>query len=461
MDISQDNKVEDYPENNPPRPAERSADMPMLWDEAHCRLIDSCVRNESLVELFLQLRKLADDLDGNQTMKDNNFLVASTVNALRNYDWTMCEILHSMSVPVVRSIVKNTFAFDVHNRTITPFRIPHGKLDEDVPGVYVIGLMIPNRGGQFLNTRELELLIQDMKLYTQGYEAFVKHDGWKSAAMTSGEDKARRLVKAVDNSSGAQIDKDTGPMFIEKEEELWRVRALIKTFEGMCDRSLDPSGTTHSSQSPLYVGCSKKLKQRTQVYNNWNVKGINKPLGLTVSILRKLNKPPDLVLGCVCRIVKKEHLPKAEQLVTTIAGSLVYQHGFNATESGGTGLKSIPTDGGIKANIEYLICSTRVLLDNLRDSLEEVDLRVRFLNDMAQVEGELVKIKEVLDDCAEALENLPPDFKWNETLDDISALREDVQNDLDDKEDALKFWRLILAIQDIIAKETGRGLDLL
>jgi hypothetical protein len=460
MDLSQENEVQYYPETNPPPPAERSADMPMLWDEAHCRLIDSCVRNESLVELFLQLRKLADDLDGNQTMKDNSFLVASTVNALRNYDWTMCELLHTMSVPVVRSIVKNTFAFDVHNRTITPFRIPSGKLDEEIPGVYVIGLMIPNRNGQFLNTKELEMLVNDMKLYTQGYEAFVKHDGWKSGSLTAGEDKARRIVKAVDNSSGAQIDKDAGPMFIDKDEELWRVRALIKTFEGMCDRNLDPSGNTYSSQSPLYVGCSKNLKKRTQFYAKWNVSGMNKPLGLTMSILRKLNRPPDLVIGCVCRIVKRDQLPKAEQLVTTIAGSLVYQHGFNATESGGTGPKSIPTDGGIKANIEYLICSTKVLFDNLKDSLGEVDLRARFLNDMAQVEGELVRLKEVLDECAEELENLPDDFKWDETLEDISALREEVQNDLDDKEDALKFWQLMLAIQNIIFEETGKGLNL-
>ncbi|EWY87441.1 hypothetical protein FOYG_11641 [Fusarium oxysporum NRRL 32931] len=460
MDLSQDNEIQEYPENDPPRPAERSADMPMLWDEAHCRLIDSCVRNESLVELFLQLHKLADDLDGNQTMKANNFLLTSTVNALRNFDWTMLELLHTMSVPVVRSIAKNTFAFDVHNRTITPFRIPSGKFDQETPGVYVVGLMMPYRGGQFLNIRELELLIHDMKLYAQGYEAFVKHDGWK-AAMTPGEDKARRIVKAVDNSSGAQIDKDAGPLFIEKDEELWRIKALIKTFEGMCDRNLDPSGTIYSSQSPLYVGCSKNLKQRTQNYLKWSVKGINKPLGLTISILRKLNKPPEVTVGCVCRIIKKDQLSKAEQLVTTIAGSLVYQHGFNAVESGGTGPKSIPTDGGIKANIEYLICSTRVLFDNLKDSLQEVDLRARFLNDMAQVEGELVGIKEVLDECTEDLQNLPHDFKWNDTLEDISTLRDEIQNDLDDKQDAFKFWQLMLAIQDIIVEETGKGLDLL
>lgn len=80
---------------------------------------------------------------------------------------------------------------------------------------------------------------------------------------------------------------------------------------------------------------------------------------------------------------------------------------------------------------------------------------------MAQVEGELVGIKEVLDECTEDLQNLPHDFKWNDTLEDISTLRDEIQNDLDDKQDAFKFWQLMLAIQDIIVEETGKGLDLL
>lgn len=124
MDSPQETEHQDHPETNVPPPAQRSAEMPMLWDEAHRSLIDTCVRHESLLELFLQLRRLADVLDENQTMKENDFPVFSTVNSLRHYDWTMCELLHSMSVPVVQSIVKNTFAFDVTNNAIKPFQLP-------------------------------------------------------------------------------------------------------------------------------------------------------------------------------------------------------------------------------------------------------------------------------------------------------------------------------------------------
>ncbi|KAF5678767.1 hypothetical protein FCIRC_6381 [Fusarium circinatum] len=452
---------QDYPETNVPLPAERSAEMPMLWDEGHRSLIDACVRYKSLLELFLQLKMLADVLDDNQTMKDNDFPVFSTVNALRHYDWTMCELLHSMSVEVVQSIVKNTFAFDVTNSNIEPFRLPSALLDEKTPGVYVVGIRTRGHGGQFLNINELEVLIRDMKLYVEGYEAYARHKGWASANMTPAESKAISMVNAVESHSGSQRGQNSGPMFIEKAEEVPRIRALIKTFEAMCDRSLDPTGQVNISQSPLYVGCSKDLNKRMAVYANRNVRYINKPLGLTVCILRKHNRGPELVVGCVLRILRKEQLPMAEQLVCTIAGSLIYQHGFNAVETGGTGFQSLPTDAGLKDNIKYIICGTRVLVNNLKDSLGEVDLRKRFLSHLDQASGEIVRLKEILKRCEDEVQTLPSGVDFDQVLSRISAIVQSVRRNLKDKQDALKFWKLMLEIQRIIVDETGVGLHLI
>ncbi|PNP79518.1 hypothetical protein FNYG_07134 [Fusarium nygamai] len=460
MDSTRDTEHQGYPEANVPPPAERSAEMPMLWDEGHRSLIDACVRYESLLELFLQLSRLADVLDDNQTMKENDFPVFSTVNALRHYDWTMCELLHSMSVDVVRSIVKNTFAFDVTTGNIQPFRLPSALLDEKTPGVYVVGIRTRGHGGQFLNINELEVLIRDMKLYVEGYEAYARHDGWASANMTTAERKAINMVNAIESHSGSSRGQNAGPMFIEKAEEVPRIRALIKTFEGMCDRSLDPTGRVNISQSPLYVGCSKDLNKRMGVYKNSNVKSINKPLGLTVCILRKHNKGPELVTGCVLRILRKEQLPKAEQLVCTIAGSLIYQHGFNAVETGGAGPQSLPTDAGLKENIKYIVCGTQVLINNLKESLGEADLRKRFLRHLDQASGEIVRLKEVLKCCQDEVQNLPSGEDFDQILSNISAIVQSVRRNLNDKRDALEFWQLMLEIQNIIVDETGVGLHL-
>ncbi|RBQ65845.1 hypothetical protein FVER14953_21763 [Fusarium verticillioides] len=461
MDSTRDTELQGYPDANIPPPAERSAEMPMLWDEGHCSLIDACVRYKSLLELFLQLSKLADVLDDNQTMKENDFPVFSTVNALRHYDWTMCELLHSMSVEVVQSIVKNTFAFDLTNGNIDTFRLPSALHDEKTPGVYVVGVTTRGHGGQFLNINELEVLIRDMKLYVEGYEAYARHGGWASPNMTVAERRAISMVNAIESHSGSSRGQNAGPMFIEKAEEVPRIRALIKTFEGMCDRSLDPTGRVNISQSPLYVGCSKDLNKRMGVYKNRNVKSINKPLGLTVCILRKHNKGPELVTGCVLRILRKEQLPKAEQLVCTIAGSLIYQHGFNAVETGGAGLQSMPTEAGLKENIKYIVCSTQVLINNLKQSLDEVDLRKRFLRHLDQVQGEMVHLKEILKRCEDQVQHLPSGVDFDQVLSDISSIVQSVKRNLKDKREALEFWQLMLDIQNIITDETGLGLRLI
>ncbi|CCT70944.1 uncharacterized protein FFUJ_09029 [Fusarium fujikuroi IMI 58289] len=460
MNFSQSQDTQSYPEFNVPPAAARSAEMPMLWDKEHCRLIDACVRHESLLELFMQLPKLADILEANQAMKDIDFPVVNTVTALRSHDWTMCELLHTMSVPVVQSIAKNTFAFDEWNRTIKPFRMP-GPRDPEIPGVYVIGLRIPNRNGKFLNIEELERLIADMKLYSRGYESYARHGKWNLNGMSAPEKTARTLVKAVDRMSGATIDKADGPLFIANEEELSRIQALISTFEGMCDRSLDPTGKVFGLQSPLYVGCSKNLYKRTRVYSGHSVKAINKPLGLTVSILRTHAKAPELVVECVLRILKDHQLPMAEQLVATLAGSLVYQRGFNAVETGGTGSKTVDSTDGLRENIKHIVAGTQIMGQNLSASLKEANLRQRFLHDLDILNGKIIEISKNLESCKQALLKLQAGYQWDGTLDDMRILVRRLRAELEDQKEALKLWKLMMRIQEVIVEDTGKGIKLL
>ncbi|EKJ69460.1 hypothetical protein FPSE_10360 [Fusarium pseudograminearum CS3096] len=455
MDSFYEQEIQDYPESIPSLPVVRSAEMPMLWDEEHQRLIDSCVKSKSLYEMYLQLPVLAAALEDNQTLKDNNFSVAHTVNALNRADWSMLELLHSMDHDVVQSIVKNTFAYDMIQGNIRCFPMPR-RASDVIPGVYVIGLSIDGQNGRFLNIKEMETVVEEMKEYVAGYKAHIKYQS-APTSLSRDEAHARRHINHVDGFAGGAMKKDD-PAFIKKEEEMPSIEALIKTFEKMCDRSIDSTGLIRMHQSPLYVGCSKHLFSRTSVYGHESVRHINKPLGLTISILRKLGHRVQLTIGNVVRVWKADQLPKAEQLVTTLAGSLVYQHGFNATEAGGTGYGTITDEEGLRTNTAYLISGVKIITSNLRDSLQEIGLRQRYIEDMNRIHVQIVKSKEWLHDCNKLLESLPPNFQWGEQITELEAVADEHKRILEDLKEARKFWNLILQIQNIVYEETGRGL---
>ncbi|KAM0542124.1 hypothetical protein ACHAPJ_012949 [Fusarium lateritium] len=457
--------------NYPPR-AQRSAEMPMPGGEDQQKLIDACTRCESLYGLYLQLSKLADDLEGNQTLKKHGFEVINTVNALRGYDWAMCELLHSMSPSSIKSIIQGTVAFDESERNLHCFEIPEKTPanPEKIPGVYVVGLCRRMHGGQgrFLNIKEMKSLISDLKDYVKGYEAYTKAQrniaagGFISMKNLSSDDqKAIRLFKGVDNYSGAlQSTLDKGdPIFIEKDDEIPSIKALINTYESMCDITLDPTESIRMRQSPLYVGCSKDLANRTKVYkNNGSLKGINKPLGLTVSVLKRLHIDVEMKVVAVLRTWKPNQLAMAEQLIATLAGSLVYQHGFNAIETGGTGARTVTSDRALKINTEYVISRVGHIRVNLRKSIDELETRTKFLENLDMVRGEVVSIAEAMDACAVELQRLPSGMQWNEKLTELEELVASLKLDLKEKEEALQFWSLLADIQKVVVNETSQGI---
>lgn len=454
-----------YPVTNFPPAAERTAEMPMLWDEDHLKLINTCTRSESLYELYLQLPRLANDLENNQTLKDNKFSVVDTVNALRNCDWSMCELLHSMAPKVITSIVKNTIAYDNEQRDLPGFEIPNHKNAEEIPGVYVIGISMSKENGCFLNRKEMNLLIEHIEGYIEGYHAYVKYQenlsekglAFARTCLSIEERRAHTHMKGIDDKAGGE--KTAAPVFITKDEEVPRIQALVKTLKAMCDPSLDPTGRVRMIQSPLYVGCSKNLAERIKVYNRHSLKSINKPLGITLASLKKLGYAYKLHIVCVIRTWKSDQLPLAEQLVTTLAGSLVYQHGFNATEAGGTGFHTVKSLESLKENTVYVIYRMQHLLSNVNQSLYDIEIRTRFLDDLAIVEGQVVEIKQTMELCEKELNDLPSGFQWNETLSEIEQLVQDLKKDLKDKQEALRFWNLIQEIQNIVIEETGRGIE--
>ncbi|KAL6912767.1 hypothetical protein ACHAPO_007272 [Fusarium lateritium] len=431
-----------------PAHASRSAEMPMPGGDDQMKLIDVCARSSSLYELYLQLPKLAHDLENNQVMKQNNFKVTETVRSLNEMNWAMCELLHSMPPCVVESIIKGTFAYDDQHQRLRCYKMPT-KNGIEIPGIYVVGLSRVGTSGEFLNINEMKILIQCLEQYIEGYFAYAKRETLVGTGteLSFEEKRAIRRLKTIDSYAGGNLTPK--PIFIEKPEEVPRIRALIRTFRGMCDSSLDSTGTVRMLQSPLYVGCSKNLADRTAIYEKASLRSLNKPLGLTLCIMRKINKPLLVHVRNVIRIWEPTQLSIAEQLVTSLAGSLVYQHGFNATEAGGTGPNTIKSPAGIFHNAKVVMSDIKQLATNARDSIAEMERRKGFLESLHKIRGSVADIALTTEECDRQLRSLPEDFRWNDTLSKMEELVDRLQEDMEEKKKILKFWQLMVEIKKI------------
>ncbi|KAM5361052.1 hypothetical protein ACJA88_014611 [Fusarium oxysporum] len=446
-------------------------DMPMPGGDAQKRLIEACNSNASLYELYLQLPKLADDLESDATLKRNGFSVIETVKALRKGNsWAMCELLHSIPSDVAKSIVRGTVAYDIEHGQFSCYETPvrNSVFKDQIPGVYVVSISRfrttpqgrDNFGGRFLNGKEMKMVIADINKYIDGYNCHVQfqkdlHDG----KVTSIQDLSARDAQVVDHLKTVDGYAHVGgqwssPVYIKKQSHIQKHEALVKTLTTMCNS--DPTGTVRMKQGPLYVGCSKDLGKRTQVYNQDNIKDINKPLGLFLSILRKLDLDVKVNVRVVLRTWKRDQLAIAEQLVTTLAGSLVFQYGLNATESGGTGSHTVKSAESLRINTECIMSHKQYMRDNLKGTLFELEQREAFLQILDQTKSDARQLADALKRCADRLMALPKNIKWTEKLDELRKVHSRLRDDLRKKEENLKLLDLLLDIQKMVFEETGK-----
>ncbi|KAF5533436.1 hypothetical protein FMEXI_11818 [Fusarium mexicanum] len=413
MPPSQAQSGEDLPE-----PARATAEMPMPGNEAQMELIDAVSRSKSLYELYLRLPGLADDLENNQVLKDNDFDIVNTVRSLRrDKSWPMCELLHSMSPKVITSIIQGTVAYDSHpkqsvgrsllNSDFPCFETPVKGRDPPIPGVYVIALYRQFTGhrGEFLNIAELKMLIEDMEEYIKGYRvhaklcADIRAGSSRSESDLSRDDKlAVRHFRGVDHYANYKAPlPGATPLFIKDDGDAAEIEALVRTYRAMCRSDLDP--TEQSDQ-----------------------------------------------------------LPMAEQLIMTLAGSLVYQRGFNATEGGGTGYKTVRSGESFKVNMEYVMSRVGFIRHNFRNTVNEIESRKRFLDNLEEVDDELTEIIKTMTQCKQELENLPNNMNWGEKALELRELLASLKQEGEDRREALKFWRLLLDIQTIVVNVMGESI---
>ncbi|KAK7419483.1 hypothetical protein QQZ08_010853, partial [Neonectria magnoliae] len=294
-----------------------SADAPL---ESVTTTLLKTLQADGYYALFLKFPTLANNIRNARLNPSFRKVHIGTEKTVSSFDselklgWTLAKLTAAIPKKGLEAIMRGTVAYD----SITDPNI--GWYPRKGPGIYVVGLAVSGRAGKWLSRNEIEQLRRLIKQYCRGYMALV------NGASVSNSDVL--FVRSVDGQFPGSV-KGRKSRFIDNADELARVNALHEALGRRCSTQSDPTGDVFQIQSPLYVGCSDKLQNRTQDYLKPNVNNINKPLGLTMSLTSETGKPAQVFVQV------ENQLPVAERLVTTLANSYVCQDGFNATEAGG------------------------------------------------------------------------------------------------------------------------------
>ncbi|GJN79863.1 hypothetical protein PLIIFM63780_003385 [Purpureocillium lilacinum] len=370
--------------------------MLVTGGDAQVRLWTALKEHDSLFEFTYVLGCLGRALDSDPVLKSKNFAVNKTAQAFRNEPgnrWEMMRLLHAIPKTMVRAIVLATVAFDDHQRALESYEKPAATSHTDWQGIYVIGLRRIGQGGKFLTAGEADLLIDGLEQYVEAAgRAISPPIGPPTLEQHTATQFMMRVDRRVAGSGNWAI---VSPRFITSDENVDHVRAMIDSLRSRVAQmaAAGMSAGERMVQSPLYVGCSKNLLVRLANYElSQGFRGVNKKLALTTSTLLELGLPVELVIRVAVRTWKSQHLSLAEHLVVTMANSLVYQGGFNATQAGGNfGTAS----GGGQAR-ELVLGRLPYLRDNVTLAFDEIANRALF-------ETELDAVLKILDETEEDL----------------------------------------------------------
>ncbi|KAI8714985.1 hypothetical protein NCS52_01005200 [Fusarium sp. LHS14.1] len=444
-----------------PIKAKREPDMPMPGGDEQMRLIDTLEQSYSLYELCLELSKVAESLAQNPVFKANGFEVKETVKAFRQESingWKLCELLHGMHPKVIQSIIQGTVAYDLIHHESGWYEMPR-ETEGKVAGIYAVGICRAGKAGRFVNIPEMRKLIKGIKQYIKGYEALAKHLRDVDAKIVTYGDMANLSKEEIaDLAWVARVDEDRSKFFkgkpraraqfIQKDDEVPSIKALVRTYERMCRPEItEAEEPIRMKQSPVYVGCSADLSTRTKAYRGSSLKSINKPMALTLAVLFASKIPGEMHLGVALLIWKSDQLPLAEQLVATLAGSLVYQHGFNATEAGGTGSNTVHTPETLERSARQIMLGSGALTENIKATIHELENREGFLKMLDKLEEEMPKVNEGIQELVDLVAQLPACAESDSLIQRTSELIQDRKKELNDTREALAQWDLILKIK--------------
>ncbi|KAM0228109.1 hypothetical protein ACHAP5_012030 [Fusarium lateritium] len=366
--------------------------MPMPGGETQLRLLSVMNNDNPIYQICQELPLLAKEL-----RKDQNAAISTsrTCEDLENDDlhgWPMVVLLLSMSQGAIKSIVGGTVAFDA-NQIDRWYDLPSNGIKG--AGIYVIGLARRNSGGKFLNGAELHQLIDGLEQYLRGAKVI---NSSNKVGLSEQQLKDKKWTMEVDSIHHQQSDPTDGSaaQFLNGEHDEKSIEELIASFKRR-ETNLDSTNAVRQIQSPLYVGSSLDLNKRENNYYR-NLREMNRPLCLTVSILEALNLKMDIIIKIVLRTWKEEQLPLAERLVATLARSLLHQTGFNSTQAetnSTTPTRSVLSLGWREVELKGFLTS------NSHKMEVEIDKRESFQDKLQELNQKLEHVRITLDECQE------------------------------------------------------------
>lgn len=319
---------------------------------------------------------------------------------------------------MLRALILGTVAHDAFHRRLKTYPPPLAAHEPNAQGIYVIGLRRQSAQGEFLDGNELAKLINGLQRYIQGAEVLAARPN--PASRTSSDNRLVQWTAEVD-ASHAQINAPASPSqtrFIKSPGDAMTFRELVKSLQ---KRLPQASSTARQIQSPLYVGCSQNLARRMADYDvSRRFATVNKPLAITVCVLKALGLPVLLELHVALRTWKVSQLPVAEQLVMSLAGCLVYQTGFNVVPGGA----HKGSAAGLYTAGEMLFSGYPGFLQaNLQASLQDRDSRCRFEERLHAVDQRLAVASRIKTELVNASPRLQQ-FAQTHARDTIALARQ-------------------------------------
>ncbi|KAM0204937.1 hypothetical protein ACHAPA_002264 [Fusarium lateritium] len=371
--------------------------MPMPGGEAQMRLLSVMNNDNPMYQICQELPLLAKELRKDQNAAISTSRTCEDLEKDYLHGWPMVVLLLSMSQGAIKSIVGGTVAFDA-NQIDRWYDLPSNGIKG--AGIYVIGLARKNSGGKFLNGAELRQLIDGLEQYLRGAKVI---NSYNKVELSDQQLKDKKWVMEVDSIHHQQGDPTDGSVaqFLNGKHDEKSIQELIASFKRR-ETNLDSTNAVRQIQSPLYVGSSLDLNKRENNYYR-NLREMNRPLCLTVSILEALNLKMDIIIKTVLRIWKDEQLPLAERLVTTLARSLLHQTGFNSTQAEAnstTPTRSVLSLGWREVELKGFLTS------NSHKMEVEMDKRESFLDNIQELNQKLENIRSTLDECQELQDGL-------------------------------------------------------
>ncbi|KAH8170293.1 hypothetical protein LIA77_10837 [Sarocladium implicatum] len=291
------------------------------------KLLD-VLEEEGLYSMILEVPTLADDVEQAHQAGSHMKNPGRTIETLRSehtQGFRLTFLLAAMPPKVLRGILRGTIIYDLdpsHPTAKTDTYAPQN------PGIYVAGVVIRGRKGEWLNQQETRELARNLERYARAWLC-QNTNNLVTVATARDDNNWQKKIDAIANTK-----KNPNCVFIKSRNNYDHVLLLSKKLKARCNVGLDPTEKVFQRQCPFYTGCADDIQTRARQYEKKSWRNVNKLLGLVCVTLTAMKLNAEIAVYPVLPVWDKGDLRLAERLVSALGRTLVTMDGYNATPCG-------------------------------------------------------------------------------------------------------------------------------